>query len=238
MGSININFMPPSAIVFYYTGNIKSICQAVKICLISLLFSFIDCGKSAEACCKLLVAGHIVCHGSFVKLSVSFQIEVARSFGDLSENADYDAARDHQARVEARAGEPRRADITVTLLDKPAVRLPEAYWVRFDVPGLRRLFAWKTGERIDLMDVAPRGARRQHGVGEAVELVTDAGTLRIRPHQAFLLNVGREMGLSYDVGLPSLEGGVQFCLLNNFWGTNFQMWNEGSLTYRFQVEVL
>ncbi len=141
-----------------------------------------------------------------------------------------------QVRVEEYAGEPRRADITVTLLDKPAVRLPEAYWLRFDVPGLRRLFAWKTGERIDLMDVAPRGARRQHGVGEAVELVTDAGTLRIRPHQAFLLNVGREMGLSYDVGLPSLEGGVQFCLLNNFWGTNFQMWCEGSMRFRFTVE--
>ena len=25
---------------------------------------------------------------------------------------------------------------------------------------------------------------------------------------------------------------------NNLWGTNFSMWNEGSLTYRFTVEML
>lgn len=33
------------------------------------------------------------------------ELQEARAQGDLSENADYDAARDHQARVEARIGE-------------------------------------------------------------------------------------------------------------------------------------
>jgi transcription elongation factor GreA len=33
------------------------------------------------------------------------ELQNARSMGDLSENADYDAARDHQARVEARVRE-------------------------------------------------------------------------------------------------------------------------------------
>lgn len=80
------------------------------------------------------------------------------------------------------------------------------------------------------------GARRQHGVGDSVELLTEAGTLRIRPEQAFLLNVGKEMGLSYGTEPPDLSGGVQFCLFNNFWGTNFRMWCEGSMTFRFTVE--
>ena len=127
------------------------------------------------------------------------------------------------------------AELTVTLLDKPAVRLPEAYWVRFDVPGLKRVLARKVGEWVDVMDVVERGARRQHGVDDEVRLVTEAGTLRIRPREAFLLNVGKEFGLSYDKTLPDLAGGVQFCLLDNFWGTNFAMWCEGSMAFRFTI---
>lgn len=141
-----------------------------------------------------------------------------------------------QVSMEKNAKNSRRWVVEVTLFDKPAVRLPEAYWVRFNVPGLLRLFADKMGERVDLLDVVPGGARRQHGVGDSVELFTEAGTLRIRPEQAFLLNVGKEMGLSYGTEPPDLSGGVQFCLLNNFWGTNFRMWCEGSMTFRFTVE--
>ena len=37
-----------------------------------------------------------------VRQQVIVELQEARAQGDLSENADYDAARDHQARVEAR----------------------------------------------------------------------------------------------------------------------------------------
>ena len=37
-----------------------------------------------------------------VRKEVIRELQEARAQGDLSENADYDAARDHQARVEAR----------------------------------------------------------------------------------------------------------------------------------------
>lgn len=40
-----------------------------------------------------------------VRQEVREELAAARSQGDLSENADYDAARDHQARVEARIRE-------------------------------------------------------------------------------------------------------------------------------------
>ena len=45
-------------------------------------------------------------------------------------------------------------------------------------------------------------------------------------------------GINYSLAYPDIRGGVHFNLSNNLWGTNFQMWNEGSLTYRFKVEVL
>lgn len=37
---------------------------------------------------------------------------------------------------------------------------------------------------------------------------------------------------------PTRAGGIHFNLSNNLWGTNFSMWNEGSLTYRFTIEWL
>ena len=40
-----------------------------------------------------------------VRNEVIIELQEARAQGDLSENADYDAARDHQARVEARIQE-------------------------------------------------------------------------------------------------------------------------------------
>ena len=40
-----------------------------------------------------------------VRNEVIVELQEARAQGDLSENADYDAARDHQARVEARIQE-------------------------------------------------------------------------------------------------------------------------------------
>ena len=39
------------------------------------------------------------------KMEVAERIKIARDFGDLSENAEYDAARNEQARIEARINE-------------------------------------------------------------------------------------------------------------------------------------
>ncbi len=50
------------------------------------------------------------------------ELKAARSQGDLSENADYDAARDHQARVESRIKELDRMLANLEIIDdsKPA----------------------------------------------------------------------------------------------------------------------
>ena len=132
----------------------------------------------------------------------------------------------------------RKADIALTIIDKPAVRLPEAYWVSFVPQGLKQVIAEKVGERVDLLDVVAKGNRHMHGIDRYVDMVTDRGTIRVWSDEAFLINLGETNGLSYSTGYPDIKGGVHFCLSNNLWGTNFTMWSEGSLTYHFTVELL
>ena len=91
---------------------------------------------------------------------------------------------------------------------------------------------------MDLMDVVEKGNRQMHGIDRNVDLVTSAGTVRIWSKEAFLVNVGEARGLNYSTSYPDIQGGIHFNLSNNLWGTNFTMWNEGSMTYHFTVEYL
>ena len=130
------------------------------------------------------------------------------------------------------------ATLALTLIDKPAVRLPEAYWISFTADQILSTVAEKVGERVDLMDVVERGNRQMHGIDRYVDLKTTAGTYRIWSEEALLVNVGEARGLAYSTQYPNLQGGIHFCLSNNLWGTNFTMWNEGSLTYHFRIEKI
>ena len=132
----------------------------------------------------------------------------------------------------------KRAEIELTVFNKPAVRLPEAYWLSFNADDIVSLVAEKTGATVDLLDVVEKGNRQQHGIDRYVDLITSGGTIRIWSEAASLVNVGEARGLNYSTRYPDKRGGVHFNLSNNLWGTNFSMWNEGSLTYRFTVEML
>lgn len=132
----------------------------------------------------------------------------------------------------------KRAEIELTVFNKPAVRLPEAYWLSFNADDIVSLVAEKTGATVNLLDVVEKGNRQQHGIDRYVDLITSGGTIRIWSEAAFLVNVGEARGLNYSTRYPDKRGGVHFNLSNNLWGTNFSMWNEGSLTYRFTVEML
>lgn len=131
-----------------------------------------------------------------------------------------------------------KAEIELTLLHKPAVRLPEAYWFSFNADNIVSIVAEKTGGRVDLLDVVEKGNRQQHGIDRYVDIITSDGTIRIWSETALLVNVGEANGINYSTQYPDKRGGIHFNLSNNLWGTNYAMWNEGSLTYRFVVERL
>jgi hypothetical protein len=132
----------------------------------------------------------------------------------------------------------KKADVALTIYKKPAVRLPETYWLSFNADDISSIIAEKVGERVDLMDVVVRGNRQMHGIDRYVDLVTSKGTIRIWSKEAFLVNVGEARGLGYSENKPNIHGGIHFDLNNNLWDTNFSMWNEGSLTYHFTMELL
>ncbi len=132
----------------------------------------------------------------------------------------------------------KKAEIDLTILNKPAVRLPEAYWLSFNTDQIVSIVAEKIGERVDILDVVEQGNRQMHGIDHYVDLITSAGTIRIWSETAFLVNLGEAQGINYSRNYPDKRGGIHFNLSNNLWGTNFSMWNEGSLTYRFIVERL
>lgn len=130
----------------------------------------------------------------------------------------------------------KKAEVALTIKGKPAVRLPEAYWLSFTTDDILSIVAEKVGGRVDLLDVVEKGNRQQHGIDRYVDLITSNGTIRIWSETAFLVNVGEARGINYSLEYPDKKGGIHFNLSNNLWNTNFRMWNEGSLTYRFTIE--
>jgi hypothetical protein len=132
----------------------------------------------------------------------------------------------------------KRIEMTVSLVNKPAVRLPEAYWVSFVPEKIQSIVVEKMGYPVDVLDVVQGGNRQMHGIDNYVDLKTTQGTIRITSLDAPLLVIGERNLLNYSHALPDLKKGVHFCLFNNTWGTNFTMWWEGNLSYRFVVEIL
>lgn len=130
----------------------------------------------------------------------------------------------------------KKAEVALTIKGKPAVRLPEAYWLSFTTDDILSIVAEKVGGCVDLLDVVEKGNRQQHGIDRYVDLITSNGTIRIWSETAFLVNVGEARGINYSLEYPDKKGGIHFNLSNNLWNTNFRMWNEGSLTYRFTIE--
>jgi hypothetical protein len=129
-------------------------------------------------------------------------------------------------------------EMTVSLINKPAVRLPEAWWVSFLPEEVVSVFAEKMGEKVDVMDVVEGGNRQMHGIDRYVDIVTAKGAIRITSLDAPVVAIGERNALNYSTFLPDLSQGIHFCLSNNLWGTNFTMWWEGSISFRFKIDLI
>jgi len=94
------------------------------------------------------------------------------------------------------------------------------------------------GSKVDVSDVVQGGNRQMHAIDNYIDIITEKGTVRITSLDAPIAVIGERKMLNYSTQSPDLKQGVHFCLFNNLWGTNFSMWWEGSISYRFIVEVI
>lgn len=122
---------------------------------------------------------------------IAGKIKEAREQGDLSENAEYDAAKDEQAKVEARIAELEKIFKRVEVVDENEVDLSA-----INIGCKVRLYDFDFDEEIDYAIVGSTEADPLHGrisnespvgeallgskVGEEVEVETPAGILKFK----------------------------------------------------------
>ena len=123
--------------------------------------------------------------------------------------------------------------------EKPAYRLPEAAWLSF-VPLAPDPSGWrldKMGAEVDPRRVVAGGNRRMHGITRGIRYRDGEGSLAIDSLDAPLVSAGKRSLLDFDDVLPDLAGGMHFCLHDNVWGTNFRMWFEDDMRFRFRLRA-
>ncbi|MDR1382407.1 MAG: DUF5054 domain-containing protein [Planctomycetaceae bacterium] len=128
------------------------------------------------------------------------------------------------------------AEIIVSIVNKPAVRLPEAYWFSFFPKDVEKILVEKMGQPIDVTDIVDGGSRQMHAVDRYVDVICRQGTVRITSLDVPLVTVGSRDIFDYPADKPDLNGGIHFCLFNNLWGTNYAAWLDGTWTFRFKME--
>ncbi|MFE6965631.1 DUF5054 domain-containing protein [Agromyces sp. NPDC057679] len=126
--------------------------------------------------------------------------------------------------------------ITLDLRDKDASRLPEAGWLGFrprTEPGDWRLT--KIASPVDPQQVVRNGNRSLHAVAEVTH--TAERSFSLRPLDSALVAVGRPALYRFDNTVPDPNDGVHVNLHNNVWGTNFTMWFDDDLRFRFTLDL-
>lgn len=131
-----------------------------------------------------------------------------------------------------RALDADRVEVTLGLHDKPANRMPEAGFLSFTPDGsdrweLRKMGLWHESANI---------VRRGGGQLQAVEAAR-SGRLMIEPMDSMLVSPEGAPFIPFQPERPDFSAGLRFNLYNNKWGTNFPMWWEGSVAFRFVVQI-
>jgi hypothetical protein len=122
--------------------------------------------------------------------------------------------------------------------NKPAARLPEALWFSFTprVAPDGELLMDKMGQAISPLGVVKNGNRNFHGLIGGLSYKDDKSGFQLDTLDAFLVAPGRRPLLIFDNQQPDLAGGLHFCLFNNLTGTNFTMWFEDDMQFRFVLK--
>ena len=117
------------------------------------------------------------------RAEIGERIKVAREFGDISENSEYDDAKNEQGMMEARIAEISRilSEATVVNTPKRSTKVNVGSTVTVDMGGKERIFSIVGGAESDtasgkISNESPVGAALLgHKKGEEVEAVGPTG---------------------------------------------------------------
>lgn len=139
------------------------------------------------------------------------------------------------ARVELaiRGIDRSRVEISLTLRDKPANRMPEAGFLSFTPADYER-WEWR---KLGLWNDSRNIVRRGGGQLQAIEAAR-SGALTITPLDCALVAPAASPFLPFQPEVPDHSAGLRFNLYNNKWGTNFPMWWEGDVVFRFVLALV
>jgi hypothetical protein len=120
---------------------------------------------------------------------------------------------------------------------KDASRIPEALWFGMDlsVSNPNRWRMVKLGHTVSPLDVVKGGNRKLHAVEELRYTGAD-GSIRIIPGESPTATLGGYCLYNQDDSFGTMDGGVNFLLYSNRWGTNFKQWFEEDLCLNFRTE--
>jgi hypothetical protein len=153
----------------------------------------------------------------------------------------HDWVRDQGAPIHIRtlyAATDTGLDVTLHLQGKAANRQPEAGLVLFQpdmAPGSLRLE--KLGLTHDPRSVVVDGNRQLHGVSGVTMATLEGQPIRLDLLSSRLVHLSSQPFLDHSRGLPDPDQGIGAVLFTNKWGTNFSMWCEGDLTFRFRLTL-
>jgi hypothetical protein len=123
------------------------------------------------------------------------------------------------------------------LHDKPANRMPEASFLSFTPAGARDWQLHKLGLWLPATDIARNGGGALHAASCLHANLASGATLQIAALDSPLFAPAAASFMSFAATPPDFSGGVRCNLHNNKWGTNFPMWCEGTLRFRFDLTI-
>ncbi|RAP77561.1 DUF5054 domain-containing protein [Paenibacillus montanisoli] len=135
--------------------------------------------------------------------------------------------------------EQKKIETELSWFDKQAYRLPEASWfsLNLKVDNANQWKLDKMGALVSPLDVVKNGNRSMHAVNTGVYYEGSDAKIQLETLDAPIVSPGEKRMLRFDQRFAPLEGGMHFNLHNNVWGTNFRMWFEENMTYRFVLRI-
>jgi len=123
--------------------------------------------------------------------------------------------------------------------DKAATRMPEALWLTFN-PPISDPGGWsmdKSGQKVSPFEVVTAGSRHLHAVTKGFGYKDAPGSFEIETLDAPSIALGEKSPLNFSRSQPDLTNGIHCGLFNNAWGTNYIMWFNEDMRFRFVLRL-